>query len=142
MVHGQGLENKVLIGEFSREAGLSQDTVRFYVRKGLITPQFGLKGGQKAYQVFNRRDVATAHMIRFAQSLGMSLREITVIVAEFQQKGLCPEREIELLGIQLDQLEKKAAELIRLMDYLRAKRAWIAEGRQGEEPYLGKESSF
>lgn len=125
----------MLIGEFAREAGLSQDTVRFYVRKGLLTPQFGAKGGRKAYQVFSRSDVATAHMIRFAQSLGMSLREIAVIVSEFQQKGLSPEREIELLGAQLNQLEQKAAELARLMEYLRAKQAWIAKGRQDEEPH-------
>ncbi len=31
----------MLIGEFARRAGLSQDTVRFYVRKGLLAPQSG-----------------------------------------------------------------------------------------------------
>lgn len=130
----------MLIGEFAREAGLSQDTVRFYVRKGLLTPQYGAKGGRKAYQVFDRSDVATAHMIRFAQSLGMPLREIAVIVAEFQKKGLSPEREIELLGTQLSKLEQKAAELTHLIEYLRAKQVWIAKGRQGDEPYFGRDN--
>ncbi|MFT8374853.1 MAG: MerR family transcriptional regulator [Gluconobacter cerinus] len=132
----------MLIGEFAREAGLSQDTVRFYVRKGLLSPQFGAKGGRKAYQVFSRSDVATAHMIRFAQSLGMSLREIAVIVAELQKKGLSPEREVELLGDQINRLEQKAAELTHLIEYLRAERTWISNGRKEVEPSPKWDNSY
>ena len=36
----------MLIGEFPKKAGLSQDIVRFYVREGLLAPQTGSKGGR------------------------------------------------------------------------------------------------
>lgn len=124
----------MLIGEFAVRTGLSQDTIRFYVRKGLLAPELGTKGGRNPYQIFSERDASTARMIRFAQSLGMPLKEIGRIAAELQRQGLSPAREIELMDEQLVNLERKAAELAELTDYLRAKRDWVARGKHGLEP--------
>lgn len=126
----------MLIGEFARRSGLSQDTVRFYIRKGLFTPRLGHRGGRHPYQQFDARDVSVARMIRFAQSLGMSLKEIGDITRELQADALSPEREVELLDMQATRLERKAQEIAALTDYLRAKRDWIARGRAGDEPQL------
>ena len=124
----------MLIGEFAQRAGLSQDTVRFYIRKGLLTPQVGARGGRNPYQIFSERDVSTALMIRFAQSLGMPLKEIAGIASELLSEGLSAEREIEIIDTQVIRLEEKAADLARLLDYLRAKREWMARGKPGDEP--------
>lgn len=124
----------MLIGEFAGRTGLSQDTVRFYVRKGLLTPQLGAKGGRNPYQVFTERDASTARMIRFAQSLGMTLREIAEIATELQRADLSQERAVEIMDAQLGRLEQKAAELAELTHYLRAKRDWVARGKPGDEP--------
>ncbi|MGU3575454.1 MerR family transcriptional regulator [Brucellaceae bacterium C25G] len=124
----------MLIGEFALRAGLSQDTVRFYVRKGLLKPQSGLKGGRNPYQIFNERDVSTALMIRFAQSLGMSLREIADVARELFDNGLTAEREIEIIDSQLEKLEQKAADLVKLINYLTIKRDWMRHGKSGKEP--------
>lgn len=124
----------MLIGEFAGRTGLSQDTVRFYVRKGLLTPQLGAKGGRNPYQIFTERDASTARMIRFAQSLGMTLREIAEIATELQRADLSQERAVEIMDAQLGRLEQKAAELAELTHYLRAKRDWVARGKPGDEP--------
>lgn len=124
----------MLIGEFARLTGLSQDTIRFYVRKGLLTPQFGAKGGRHAWQVFAERDVSAARIIRFAQSLGMSLKEIAEIDMELRCGGGSPERATEILDVQLARLEQKGAELAELIGYLRAKRDRIAHSKAGGEP--------
>ena len=124
----------MLIGKFAQRTGLSQDTIRFYIRKGLLAPQLSLKGGRNPYQLFLERDVLTARMIRFAQSLGMPLKEIGDVVRELQSEGLSQEREIEIMETQLAKLEQKAAELAQLTGYLRAKRDWIRRGRPGNEP--------
>ncbi|WCK03717.1 MerR family transcriptional regulator [Agrobacterium tumefaciens] len=129
----------MLIGEFAARAGLSQDTVRFYVRKGLLAPQSGAKGGRNPYQIFSERDVSTALMIRFAQSLGMSLKEVAAIAAELLGDGLSAEREIAIIDTQVARLEQKAAELARLLDYLHAKRNWMARGKPGDEPRFSGE---
>ena len=121
----------MLIGEFARQTGLSQDTIRFYVRKGLLTPQFGAKGGRHAWQVFTPQDLSTARMIRFAQSLGMSLKEIAEIDTELRRDGGSPERATDILDTQLIRLEQKASELAELIGYLRAKRDRAARGSPG-----------
>ncbi|MFE1603117.1 MerR family transcriptional regulator [Methylobacterium sp. ID0610] len=129
----------MLIGEFAKRAGLSQDTVRFYVRKGLLAPETGVRGGRNPYQVFTERDVSTALMIRFAQSLGMPLREIAEIARELLSDGLSAEREMAIIDAQVAKLEQKAADLAKLLDYLRAKRGWMARGKPGDEPrFSGK----
>ncbi|WP_336810481.1 MerR family transcriptional regulator [Bosea sp. MMO-172] len=129
----------MLIGEFAQRAGLSQDTVRFYVRKGLLTPQVGARGGRNPYQIFSERDVSTALMIRFAQSLGMPLKEIAGIASELSSEGLSVEREIEIIDTQVARLEQKAADLSTLLDYLRAKRDWMARGKPGDEPRFAED---
>ena len=42
----------MLISEFARRTALSVDTVRYYVRAGLMTPQQGTRGGRNPYQEF------------------------------------------------------------------------------------------
>ncbi len=73
-------------------------------------------------------------MIRFAQSLGMPLREIAAIASELLREGLSAEREIAIIDTQVARLEQKAAELAKLLDYLHAKRNWMARGKPGDEP--------
>jgi MerR family copper efflux transcriptional regulator len=124
----------MLISEFARAAGLSTDTVRFYVRRGLLAPETNGKGGRNPYQVFTDEHVRTARIIRLAQSLGMSLKEIAAIGEEYRDGGITRERSIELMGAQLARLERKAAELEAMAGYLRAKVAWLVGGEQGPEP--------
>lgn len=127
-------DSSMQIGEFARLTGLSQDTVRFYVRKGLLAPQLGSRGGRNPYQIFSPREASTARMIRFAQALGMTLKEIGTVATELQREGLSQTREIAIMDDQLARLERKAAELGELTDYLRAKRDWVARGKPGDEP--------
>ncbi len=78
----------MLISEFARAAGLTPDTVRFYIRRGLLKPLNGKKGGSNPYQVFTEEHVQIARMIRMGQSLGFSLREIEALNVEYQAKRL------------------------------------------------------
>ncbi|KXV22102.1 MerR family transcriptional regulator [Gluconobacter japonicus] len=124
----------MLIGEFARRAGLSQDTVRFYVRKGLLRPQTGSRGGRNPYQEFTEWDLQTARIVRFGQSLGMSLKELTAINDEMVQDGLSDERAVMLMQEQIDRLAGKASEINTLIQYLWAKCQWIQSGKEGPEP--------
>jgi len=133
MVNGKAM----LISEFARATGLTADTVRFYVRRGLLIPGTGGKGGRNPYQVFGDEHVQAARLIRMAQSLGMSLREIAAIGREHREGSLSRERSIEIMRAQLGRLEEKAAELAAMATYLRAKLAWLEGGEQGPEPDFG-----
>jgi len=113
---------------------VSRDTVRFYVRRGLLAPLAGNKGGSNPYQVFTNEHVQMARIIRMAQSLGFSLREIAALNVEYQAKRLTPSRGAEILSGQLTRLEEKAAHVNAMIRYIRAKLAWLDAGSKGPEP--------
>ncbi len=125
----------MLISEFVRETGLSKDTVRFYVRQGLLNPETNGKGGRNPYQVFTQEHVRAAALIRLAQSLGMSLKEIAAIGEEYARDGgISQARSIEIMSTQLSRLEQKAAEIDSMARYMRAKLVWLRSGASGPEP--------
>jgi len=124
----------MLISEFAKLTGLSADTVRFYIRRGLLDPETGTKGGRNPYQIFTEEHVRAARLIRMAQSLGMSLKEISAISEEHRKGLITRERSIELMEMQLARLEARKAELESMGNYLRAKLAWLRAGEAGPEP--------
>jgi MerR family transcriptional regulator, copper efflux regulator len=128
----------MLISDFARATGLSVDTVNFYVRRGLLTPQTNGKGGRNPYRAFTEADVVAARFIRFSQSIGMTLAEIAAIDAERRNGGIGPERGLEIMSRQLAQIEERLAELDAMADYLRRKIAWTQGGKAGEAPRLAE----
>jgi len=127
----------MLISEFARATGLTRDTVRFYARLGLLQPKTNGKGGRHPYSVFTDKDIQAAEVIRIAQSLGMSLKEIAAFTEERRKGRLTRERRAEIMGAQLVSLEAKATELEMMIRFVRAKIAWLTLGEQGPEPDFG-----
>ena len=124
----------MLISEFARVTGRPRDTVRFYARLGLLQPKTTGKGGRHPYNDFTDKDIQAAEMIRIAQSLGMSLKEIATINEERRKGRLTNERRVQIMSAQLVGLEAKAAELEVMISYVRAKIDWLKGGQQGPEP--------
>jgi DNA-binding transcriptional MerR regulator len=127
----------MLISEFSRRTGLARETVRYYVRMGLLQPQQTQKGGRHPYLMFTQDDVRSADVIRIGQTLGLSLREIGDLREARRQGDLPLDDRIAMMKDQLAKLEAKAAELEKLQSYVRAKIAWQESGERGAEPRLG-----
>ena len=67
------------------------------------------------------RSVA-ADVIRIAQSIGMSLKEIAALNEERHHGELTCERDIEVMSAQLARLEAKATELEMMISYARQNR--------------------
>jgi DNA-binding transcriptional MerR regulator len=126
----------MLISQFARETGLTPDTVRFYIRRGLLDPERGQKGGSARYQIFTREHVETAWVIRLAQSLGFTLREIAALNAEFQGDGVTLERRVAILQDRLRDLDQKAAEIAAMAAYLEKKIARLKGGCVSPKPLL------
>jgi MerR family transcriptional regulator, copper efflux regulator len=125
----------MLISEFSRATGLSPDTIRFYVRKGLLSPARNGKGGANPYQLFGSQDVTAARMIRLQQSLGYSLREIAALNAQYRAGARSPEETAAVLRTQMAKLEGKRAELESALDFLSRKLAWVEAGQSKDGPH-------
>jgi MerR family copper efflux transcriptional regulator len=128
----------MLISDFARMTGLTRETVRFYVRLGLLRPKTNGKGGRHPYQFFTGEDVQAAEVVRVGQSLGLSLKEIAALDTERRESGITAERLIGILRGQLARLEAKASELEAMISFVRAKIDWLAAGEQGPHPSFGK----
>jgi MerR family copper efflux transcriptional regulator len=124
------------ISDFSRKAGLSRETVRFYVRLGLLHPKITLKGGKNPYQQFGQEDLVIAELIRIGQAIGLSLKEIAALMEKRRRGKLPLKGRIEMLRAQLAKLDIKAIELEKLQAYVRAKIDWQEHGEKGPEPSL------
>jgi DNA-binding transcriptional MerR regulator len=121
------------ISEFARLTGLSRDTVRFYVRLGLLHPLTSARGGRNPYQLFTEEDVQIVEVVRISQRLGMPLKQIAALGRARREGRVTTEQSIEVLSEQLALLEQRSRELKSMTDYLRAKIMWLKDA-QGSSP--------
>jgi MerR family copper efflux transcriptional regulator len=124
----------MLISEFSRATGLTPDTIRFYVRRGLLDPQVGVKGGRNPYQLFDAKHVQVAELIRIGQALGLSLGEIGSLLDDSRNGRLSRERRLALMVAHRNRLRSRAGQLMAMAEYLDAKFDWTKQGEIGEQP--------
>lgn len=126
----------MLIAEFCLRAGLTRDAVRLYVKLGLIEPEVGV-GGSNRYQRFAAADVERAALIRTAQQLGFTLKQIVELNREYAAGAMDTARKLAVMRGQLQAIEQKAARIRMMKKYLHAKIAWLEGGECGAEPAFG-----
>jgi DNA-binding transcriptional MerR regulator len=122
----------MLIAEFAKVTSLSRDTIRFYVKKGLLTPEVG-RSGTNRYQSFDDEQVERALLIREAQALGFTLREIGALSEEYA-RGMSLARQAQLMRERLAAIDEQAVRLKRLRRYFASKIDWLEQGAIGEPP--------
>ncbi|MDH1701839.1 MerR family transcriptional regulator [Comamonas terrigena] len=124
----------MLISEFASATGLSTETVRFYVGKGLLKPRRSTLGGSNPYQVFSTEDVTAVRMIQLQKSLGYSLSEIAALNREYRAGAKSVARTAEVLRNQIERLQEQRAQLDTALDFLTNKLTWIEGGKRGDAP--------
>lgn len=125
-----------LISEFAEKAGISADTVRFYIKKGILTPGYGSKGGNNPYQIFSETDLEDIQTLKVCQLLGMTLSEIREFL-EFTRSGTVRNTKMAIrVEKRRAQLLKRKNEIQELIYYLDAKLAWIRGEPDAEQPIL------
>lgn len=130
----------MLMQQFCEATGLSRDTVRFYIKKGLLSPTVGSVSSSghasNRYQVFDTAQIERAGLIRSAQMIGFSLSEIAELAADYEQGRLTAARKAEIIRTQLTLLAERAAKIAALRAYLGAKLDWVEGGERGAPPTL------
>lgn len=126
----------MLISEFAKTAGLSVDTVRFYIDKGLLAPTRSARGGSRPYQIFSDSDLTAARMIRLQQSLGYSLAEIAALNKEYRNGARSDARTADVLRKQIGRLEAKRQSIDNALAFLSAKLQWLEAGKPSDAPHL------
>lgn len=72
------------IGELAARSGVSRDTIRYYETTGVLPPAARSGGG---YRLYDADDVERISFIGQAQTLGLTLEEITQILAIVDDGG-------------------------------------------------------
>jgi len=123
----------MLIKQFCEATGLPRDTVRFYVKRGLLKPTIGSASGNR-YQHFDAEQVERAMLIRSAQGLGFTLRQIAELAKDYEQGALTALDRAGVLRAQLAQITARERDLREMRRYLEAKLLWLEAGAAGAQP--------
>lgn len=115
----------MLISEFAAATGLSVDTVRFYVREGLLSPKRGRKGGIHGYQEFGPRELRIAAGIRLGRELGLSIADIKAFIAKRRSEPASRADTVHMMQAHRVRMETRVRELQGLIAHLDAKIAWM-----------------
>ncbi len=124
----------MMVAAFARESRLSVDAVRLYVRRGLLHPEIGTKGGSRPYQIFSALDLEKARIIRAGQALGLSLKEIGAFINKRAFDGKEDDLVIAFLEEQRNRLTGRISELEKLVSFVNAKLAWLKDPSVGPSP--------
>lgn len=99
------------IGELARLAGVTNDTVRFYERCGLIAPK---ARSESNYRLYNEEDVERLRFIRRAKTLGFTLNEIGELMT-LQHDPQATRADIKKRTLaKIENVEQKINDLIRI----------------------------
>jgi DNA-binding transcriptional MerR regulator len=104
----QSREPLLKIGAIADRAGVSIDTVRYYERRGLLSPAERLPSG---YRLYREATVGRIHLARRLQGLGMSLDEVSDALRVHDRGGASCESERWRLEAVHQRITARLAEL-------------------------------
>ncbi len=102
--------------EVAQAAGVHRETLRYYERRGLLDPPRRSPGGHRLY---DERTVQTVRVIKAAQRLGFTLREVTELIESGRRRG----RDLglqERARAKLVEVDARIADLTVIRDNLTA----------------------
>jgi MerR family mercuric resistance operon transcriptional regulator len=96
------------IGELSRVSGVASQTIRFYERRGLLSPSAREGNG---YRRYDQAAASRLDFIRFAQAAGLTLAEIASVIT-IRDAGEAPCAHVStLLTAKLEDVQRRQREL-------------------------------
>ncbi len=102
------------IGEFSRLAGVSVDTVRYYEGRGLLEKPARRESG---YRVYSGKDLRRLRFIIHAKELGFTLHEIGQLLSIRSDGSEC--ESVKALAEQkAEEMEERMRKMARMRDVL------------------------
>jgi MerR family transcriptional regulator, copper efflux regulator len=132
MVHGQ--EVFMRIKDFEKATGLPRSAIRFYERKGLISPEVSQNGS--GYRRYDAADVERAFAIRLAKGLGFSLKEIVGLIDAWDRGNLDARARRAAIAAKVKEIDDKLVSLRGMRQYLTEILDWIDAGEAGKKPRL------
>ncbi len=130
IVVGFRRDSQMTIKEVCERTGLSQDTVRYYEKAGVIPGVNRSCGGTRCYSEEDLKWLQTAACLR---SAGMSVSAISAYV-KLCSCGDNLEERLELLRKERDRIEGQKQELEKALSFLNLKIAFYEQPEEDAEP--------
>lgn len=109
------MENQLHIGDMARQVGVTTSMIRYYEEVGLLPPAARTENG---YRIYRQRDIERLQFIQRAKALDFSLEEIKEIL-DLRKQGQAPcAYVLNQIGLRIDEVERKIAELTHLKSEL------------------------
>ncbi|MHA1536390.1 MAG: Cu(I)-responsive transcriptional regulator [Alphaproteobacteria bacterium] len=96
------------IGEVAQLSGVPAKTIRYYEEVGLIPPAQRSEAG---YRRFGKRDLSTLRFVQRARSLGFTVKEVSSLLALWQDKARASSEVKALAGRHCARIDAKIVEL-------------------------------
>jgi DNA-binding transcriptional MerR regulator len=129
----QSQEPRLKIGAVAERAGVSVDTVRYYERRGLLSPDQRLPSG---YRLYRDSAVRRIRLARRLQALGMTLDEVADALRSHDRgDGTCETERWRLESVR----ERITAQLAELMAVQEAIDCTLSRCAAGECELRGHE---
>ncbi len=110
-----GIPEPIRIGDLTRSTGVSDQTVRYYERLGLIRSMGRTQGG---FRLFHPDTIIRIQTIKEAQSLGFKLEEIRALLDVVKKDDATCWEAQRLLEVRIQDLEMQIAMLSLHRDIL------------------------
>jgi DNA-binding transcriptional MerR regulator len=105
------------IGKLAGAANVSADTIRFYERRGLLSPPERSKSG---YRRYTEHQLHQLLVIREAQSIGFTLEHIAELFAlpgeDLAHRQSVLQHQLDIVDRKIAQLQRWKAALARLLE--------------------------
>ena len=102
-------------GALAKQAGVGIHTVRYYMRRGLLSPTSHRPSG---YSVFTEHDVQRLKLIIDAKGRGLTLGEIERMLQLLQDPNTACQQIVEFYRCKVEELDRKIQELIQIRERL------------------------
>ncbi len=107
----------MLIGELSKQTGLSKDTIRFYEKLGLISA-ISNDVSTKSYKRYSLDTIERLSTIVQGKGLGFTLNEIKQLLDEWGGGEISKRDLIEIIERKIEEVIKKKQQLESIETYL------------------------
>jgi MerR family transcriptional regulator, copper efflux regulator len=107
----------MLIGELSKQTGLSKDTIRFYEKLGLIAA-ISNDVSTKSYKKYSLETIDRLSTIVQGKGLGFKLSEIKQLLDEWGGGEISKQDLIEIIERKIEEVIKKKQQLESIETYL------------------------
>ena len=127
----------MLIGELSKQTGLSKDTIRFYEKLGLITASSN-DMGTKSYKKYSLETIDRLSTIVQGKGLGFTLGEIKQLLDEWGGGEISKRDLIEIIERKIEEVVKKKQQLESIEVYLVNKLSKLHEDEDNSLDVIAK----